>query len=223
MKVLLADDSAPSRRLVEVTLANAGHEVTAVADGEQAVAAFASASSPLVILDWLMPNVDGIEACRRIRELPGGAEAFVLMVTSRDASGDLVAALGAGVDDYVMKPVTAAMILSRVLIAERRIALDARRREAEAALANAQRLAGIGETTLALQHEINNPLAALLMRVQLLAAEAETPSMKEECEAVSGLARRIASVVRRLQALEDPKSVAYLGAARMIDLGAHEP
>ena len=61
MRVLLADDSALGRRLVEATLSRAGHDVTSVADGEEAVAAFSRLSPPLVILDWLMPNVDGVD------------------------------------------------------------------------------------------------------------------------------------------------------------------
>jgi sigma-B regulation protein RsbU (phosphoserine phosphatase) len=218
VKVLLADDSALGRRLVEATLTRAGHDVTSVADGEEAVAAFARLSPPLVILDWLMPNVDGLEACRRIRILAGGPDAFVLMITSRDQSADLVDALGAGVDDYVMKPVTAEMLAARVVIAERRLEQNVLRRRAEDALAAAQRLAGIGETTLALQHEINNPLAALLVHAQILVTEAATPALKADLDLVVELTRRIADVVRRLTALKVPRSVQYLGTASMIDL-----
>jgi DNA-binding response OmpR family regulator len=222
MKVVLADDSAPNRYLVDATLTKAGHDVTAVADGEAAVAAFARVSPPLVILDWLMPNVDGIEACRRIRALPGGADAFILMVTARDQSADLVDALGAGVDDYMMKPVTPDMLTARVIIAERRLEQSVLRRRAEEALAGAQRLAGIGETTLALQHEINNPLAALLVHAQLLVSEATTPALKKDLDLVVELTRRIADVVRRLSELKVPRSVQYLGASSMIDLAASE-
>jgi DNA-binding response OmpR family regulator len=220
MRVLLADDSALGRRLVEATLTRAGHDVTSVADGEEAVAAFARLSPPLVILDWLMPNVDGVEACRRIRVLPGGPEAFVLMITARDQSADLVDALGAGVDDYMMKPVTPEMLAARVIIAERRIEQNALRRRAEDALAAAQRLAGIGETTLALQHEINNPLAALLVHAQILVTEAATPALKADLDLVVELTRRIADVVRSLSELKAPRSVQYLGASSMIDLAA---
>jgi len=218
MRVLLADDSALGRRLVEATLSRAGHDVTSVADGEEAVAAFARLSPPLVILDWLMPNVDGVEACRRIRVLPGGPDAFVLMITARDQSADLLDALGAGVDDYIMKPVTPEMLGARVIIAERRLEQNALRRRAEDALAAAQRLAGIGETTLALQHEINNPLAALLVHAQILVTEAATPALKADLDLVVELTRRIADVVRRLSELKAPRSVQYLGASSMIDL-----
>jgi DNA-binding response OmpR family regulator len=218
MRVLLADDSALGRRLVEATLSRAGHDVTSVADGEAAVAAFARLSPPLVILDWLMPNVDGVEACRRIRALPGGRDVFVLMITARDQSADLLDALGAGVDDYMMKPVTPEMLAARVIIAERRLEQNALRRRAEDTLAAAQRLSGIGETTLALQHEINNPLAALLIHAQILVTEAATPALKADLDLVVELTRRIIDVVRRLSELKAPRSVQYLGASSMIDL-----
>ena len=222
MKVVLADDSALSRRLMEATLSRNGHDVTSAADGEEAVAAFARIGPSLVILDWLMPNVDGIEACRRIRALPGGADAFVLMVTARDQSADIVDALGAGVDDYMMKPVTPEMLTARVIIAERRLEQNLLRRRAEDGLAAAQRLAGIGETTLALQHEINNPLAALLVHAQLLVIDATTPESRKDLDLVVELTRRIASVVQRLSDLKAPRSVPYLGGSSMIDLARSE-
>ena len=222
MKVVLADDSALGRRLLEATLSKAGHDVTAVADGEEAVAAFARVAPALVILDWLMPNVDGLEACRRIRALAGGADAFVLMVTARDQSADLLDALAAGVDDYMMKPVTPEMLSARVVIAGRRLEQNVLRRRAEDALAAAQRLAGIGETTLALQHEINNPLAALLVHAQLLVSDAATPALKKDLDLVVKLTRRIADVVRRLSELKAPRSVPYRDGASMIDLSANE-
>ena len=218
MKVVLADDSALGRRLLDATLSKAGHDVTSAADGEEAVAAFARTAPSLVILDWLMPNVDGLEACRRIRALPGGADVFILMVTARDQSTDLLDALGAGVDDYMMKPVTPEMLDARVIIAERRIEQNSLRKRAEDALAAAQRLAGIGETTVALQHEINNPLAALLAHTQLLVAEAATPELKKDLDLVVKLTRRIADVVRRLNELKAPRSVPYAGGASMVDL-----
>jgi two-component system C4-dicarboxylate transport sensor histidine kinase DctB len=109
-----------------------------------------------------------------------------------------------------------------VIIAERRLEQNLLRRRAEDALAAAQRLAAIGETTLALQHEINNPLAALLVHAQLLVIEAATPELKKDLDLVVELTRRIADVVRRLSELKAPRSVQYLGGSSMIDLAAIE-
>ena len=222
MKVVLADDSALSRRLMEATLSRDGHAVTSVADGEEAVAAFARISPPLVILDWLMPNVDGLEACRRIRALPGGADAFVLMITARDSDTDLTRILDGGVDDYLSKPISADALRARLAIAERRIALETQRREAEEELARARWLAGIGETTIAVEHEINNPLAALLGSVSLLqmsnALEKLSAEDRESVDVITKQARRIAAVVKRLSKLQNPRSVEYLRGSKMIDL-----
>lgn len=222
MNVLLADDSAASRRLAEVVLERAGYSVTTATDGAEAISSFERSAFPLVILDWLMPNVDGIEACRRIRGLPGGREAFILMVTGQDQLADLVAALGAGVDDYLMKPVSADSLGARILIAERRIQLDVEQRRTREELAAAQRLAGIGETSLALQHEINNPLTALLVHSQLLADEAADPALKADLELMVALTRRIAEVVRRLGELKELRSVPYISGSSMIDLSAND-
>lgn len=220
MKIVLAEDSAPTRRLLQATLERCGHEVTAVGDGQAALEGFERVSPALIVLDWQMPVMDGLDACRRLRALDGGDRVFVLMVTSRDADGDLATALDAGVDDYLMKPFTAEQLRARVAIAERRLRYAAAHRKAEEALAHAQWLAGIGEATVAIQHEVNNPLAALVAHVGLAAIEECTPEVREHLDVITQQARRIALVMRRLSTLGDPRSVEYANGNRMIDLGA---
>jgi DNA-binding response OmpR family regulator len=127
--------------------------------------------------------------------------------------------LDAGADDYLSKPFTPDALQARLNIAERRIALDREHRRIEEQLQKARYLAGHAETVVALQHEINNPLAALLGHVQLLeqgmvpAAE-QAGAMKE----VVTQGKRIADVLKRLRELTDPKSVEYAGGIKMIDL-----
>jgi CheY-like chemotaxis protein len=193
--------------------------VIAVPDGEAAWTAFELHRPPMVIVDWQMPGLDGLDVCRRIRQAPDGLDVFVLMVTGRDATSHLTDALAAGVDDYLAKPATPEHIAARVRIAEGRIAQTTARRRAEDALAKAQWLAGIGHTALALQHEINNPLMALLTHAQLLAEDPEsTPGVRDQVATIVAQARRITDVVKRLKELKDPKAVQYLGSAEMLDL-----
>lgn len=145
---------------------------------------------------------------------------FVLVIAPRERSADLGAALDAGADDYLMRPARPGTLAARLTIAERRIAQDARRRRAEAALRRARWLAGIGETSIALQHQINNPLAALLGHAALIEEGLIEPGEERAILAVvTEQARRIAAVVRRLAELRDPRSVEYLRGARMLDLG----
>ncbi len=219
MRVLFADDEVISRTLLAAVLAHLGHESRSASDGAQAWELFQAEPVPLVILDLGMPVLDGLELCRRIRAHDAGRETFVLVVTARDARDDFAAVLDAGADDYVSKPSTPENLRARIEIATRRIAQDEARRAAEAELARARWLAGIGETTIALEHEINNPLSALLGHAELLLMDRNlSTDQREQLLVIREQAARIAEVVRRLAKLKNPQSVEYLSGALMLDL-----
>lgn len=224
MRVLFADDDVIWQTLLGAVLAHLGHESRCAGDGGEAWELFQAEPVPLVILDVNMPVVDGLDVCRRIRAHAAGRDTFVLVVTARDARDDLAAVLDAGADDYVSKPSTPENLRARLAIAARRIAQDGARRAAEAELARARWLAGIGETTIALEHEINNPLSALLGHAELLLMDHDLgAAQREQLQIVREQAARIADVVRRLAKLKHPTSVEYLSGARMIDLSKGTP
>lgn len=219
MRVLFADDDVISRTLFAAVLADLGHEATAAEDGARAWELFRETSPPLVILDINMPGLDGLTVCRLIREHAAGRETFVLVVTARDAREDLASVLAAGADDYVTKPTSPENLRARLEIAGQRIIQDTARRAAEAALARTRWLAGIGETTIAIEHEINNPLSALLGHVELLLMEGTIPAAQlEQLHIIQEQAGRIADVVRRLAKLKNPESVEYVEGSMMLDL-----
>lgn len=219
MNVIIADDDPTMLLLLKAVVEQGGHTVVAsVGDGEQAWAAFQAQDVPLIILDWEMPKLDGLGLCRRIRASEN-SDPFLLVVTGRTQREDLLAALDAGADDYLSKPVTADQLAVRLRIVERRIEITGARRQAEIELRRARYLAGIGETSLALQHEINNPLAAMLSHASLLEAGMVDDSEKDEALAtIVQQAKRIGEVVKRLRQIEQPRSVEYLGNARMLDI-----
>lgn len=219
MRVLFADDDIIARTLLAAVLADLGHDATAAEDGEQAWAFFQRDPAPLVVLDINMPSMDGLEVCRRIRGHETGKDAFVLIVTARDGRDDLANVLEAGADDYVTKPSSPENLRARLEIARRRIALDDARRAAEAELARSRWLAGIGETTIALEHEINNPLSALLGNAELLLMDTSlTEDQLDQLRIVQEQATRIAQVVRQLARLKNPQTVEYLAGSLMLDL-----
>ena len=219
MRVLFADDDIIARTLLAAVLTHLGHEATAAEDGAQAWEMFQQSPAPLVILDINMPVLDGLEVCRRIRAHEAGRDTFVLVVTARDGRDDLTEVLDAGADEYVMKPSSPENLRARLEIAARRIANDRARHTAESELARARWLAGIGETTIALEHEINNPLSALLGHAELLLMDNDLGGeQRDQLQLIREQAARIADVVRRLARLKNPQSVEYLSGARMIDL-----
>ena len=220
MRVLFADDDVIARTLLCAVLADLGHEVVQAEDGERAWQCFQDEPVPLVVLDINMPGLDGLTVCRLIRDHAAGRETFVIMVTARDGRDDLTAVLAAGADDYVTKPSSPENLRARLEIAGQRIVQNAASRAAEAELARSRWLAGIGETTIAIEHEINNPLSALLGHAELLLMdEGMTPEQVDSLRIIQEQAVRIADVVRRLARLKNPQSVEYLSGSRMLDLG----
>jgi DNA-binding response OmpR family regulator len=220
MRVLFADDDVIARTLLCAVLADLGHEVVLAEDGESAWNLFQEEPVPLVVLDINMPGLDGLTVCRLIRDHTAGRETFVIMVTARDGRDDLTSVLAAGADDYVTKPSSPENLRARLEIAGQRIVQNAASRAAEAELARSRWLAGIGETTIAIEHEINNPLSALLGHAELLLMDAGmTAEQVDSLRIIQEQAVRIADVVRRLARLKNPQSVEYLSGSRMLDLG----
>ncbi len=112
MRVLVVDDERPVREALERALKLESYEVVLAKDGMDALKAFADAPTDAIVLDILMPRVDGLEVCRRIRA--AGDSTPILLLTARDAVRDRVAGLDAGADDYLVKPFALEELLARL-------------------------------------------------------------------------------------------------------------
>lgn len=219
-RVLVADDDPTMLLLMKHVVDGLGRPFDATTNGGDAWLAWQQARHALVMLDIEMPEMDGLEVCRRIRAVDPDRVTFIIIVTGRDRPTDLADVLGAGADDYVTKPTTGQHLVARIRIAERRMADDRARRSAEMQLREARWLAGVGEATIALQHEINNPLAGLMATAELMKLEAEQRGLPtDELSVIVEQARRVAALVQRMRELREPRSVPYAGGASMIDLG----
>lgn len=125
MKILLADDDLVSLRLMQRTLENYGYEVITVTDGLQAVQALCTPGGPrLALIDWMMPGLDGLGVCREVRGRNEEAYVYILLLTSRQSSDDIVSGLEAGADDYLTKPCHAAELKARLHTGRRVLQLE---------------------------------------------------------------------------------------------------
>lgn len=218
-RVLIADDDPTIVLLLEHVLEGLGRSFDSADNGTAAWDAWQKTRHPLVVLDIEMPDMDGLEVCKRIREADTARETFIIIVTGRDRAADLEAVLAAGADDYVTKPTSGQRLTARLRIAQRRMATDKAHRVAEEELRKARWLAGIGEATVSIQHEINNPLTGLMGTAELMLMDAQEHGKNvEEIRIIIEQARRIGELVKRLGELRDPKSVPYVGDSKMIDL-----
>ena len=129
MRIMVVDDDAITRLVIGVTLRNLGHEVTAVSDGATAWEQLHHDYHPLLITDWQMPGMNGLELIRRVRdaELPGYV--YCVLLTARDAQSDRISGLDSGADDYLVKPVHAEELRARLRIGERILGLEQRLRD----------------------------------------------------------------------------------------------
>jgi DNA-binding response OmpR family regulator len=114
VKILIADDSTTVRRLVSARLAADGHTVVEAEDGEEALVLAAAEHPDLIVLDKMMPKLDGFEVLRRLRESPETGDVPVIMLTDRGGEDDVLAALGLGVEDYMPKPFSPLELSARV-------------------------------------------------------------------------------------------------------------
>lgn len=120
--------------MMQLLLERGGHDVLAVADAESALAAHEADPFDLIVVDWLLPGMSGLELCRTMRALPRGEDLVILVVTGRREPGDLDAVFEAGASDYLPKPVDADQLRVRLMVAERQVREAQRRREAETRL-----------------------------------------------------------------------------------------
>ena len=131
MKILIADDEAISRRLLEKTLEREGYEVIAVDNGRLALQQLSLPDAPrLALLDWMMPEMDGPSVCQAIRQRHDQAYVHIVLLTSRGSKQDIVAGLEAGADDYLTKPWDPAELNARLRVGQRILQLEDRLVEA---------------------------------------------------------------------------------------------
>lgn len=148
MKILIAEDDMISRRLLETTLIKWGYEVIVTCDGVAAWELLQSVDPPpLAILDWMMPGLDGLQLCRKIRGIPTSTPPYLILLTAKGRREDIVTGLRAGANDYVTKPFDREELHARVQVGVRIIELQHsladRVKALEEALARVKQLQGL--------------------------------------------------------------------------------
>jgi DNA-binding response OmpR family regulator len=125
MKILLAEDDLATREAMADLLTREGYAVLAVGDGLAAWQALQGPDAPrLAVLDWGMPGLDGLEVCRRVREMPSLTPPYLILLSGRKDKAEVLVGLEGGADDYVIKPVDLPELFARLKIGRRIVALQ---------------------------------------------------------------------------------------------------
>jgi DNA-binding response OmpR family regulator len=217
-RILLVDDDPDIARLVQhILTANGMGPAVQVTTGRDALASLAGID--IVLLDHQLPDTSGLEVLGAIRSQP--SPPGVILVTAHGNESLAAAALRLGADDYLAKDAALADLLPQIL---ERVRRNRELRKALAAaeedLVRAERLTAIGEMTVTLHHEINNPLMAAFADVELLLGDldAGTEQRKQGLESIRQALRRIRDIVQRIGELREVRSKDYLRGVRMLDL-----
>ncbi|MFA5907776.1 MAG: response regulator [Vicinamibacterales bacterium] len=123
MKILIAEDDATSRLILQATLQKAGHEVVAAENGLHAWTAWREAPCPVLISDWQMPDLDGLELCRAIRQTGNANYTYIILLTAHGGKTNYLEAMTAGADDFLTKPLDIEQLLAKLHVAERILGL----------------------------------------------------------------------------------------------------
>jgi DNA-binding response OmpR family regulator len=219
-RILLVDDDPMIVRLVHKILAAKGFaEVVHAASGREALDRLEGNGIAIVLLDHQLPDSTGLEMLDAIRARPHPPA--VVMITAHGNESLAATALRRGADDYLAKDASLAEMLPQVLERVRRArelrkALAASERD----LLRAERLAAIGEMTVTLHHEINNPLMSAFADVELLLADPAmaNPKQREGLLDIQTALRRIRDIVRQIGELREVRTKSYVAGVRMVDL-----
>lgn len=137
MKILIAEDDHISRKILQTILAKQGNDVTAAEDGLKALEVMQRETPDILITDWLMPDLDGLQLSRQVRALDLPSYVYIILLTALTEKQRIIEGLDAGADDYITKPYDKTELMARVKAGERVIQLERTLREKNAALSDA--------------------------------------------------------------------------------------
>lgn len=221
MQILVVEDDAIARRLLESLIAKAGHECLLADNGKQAWTLFQQHQSRIVISDWMMPEMDGLELCHCIRDMKAPNYTYLILLTGKESKENAIKGFEAGIDDYIVKPVNAEEVTARLRAAQRIIDLEDEHRKTQSWLLQSEKMASIGQLAAGVAHEINNPTGFVSSNLKtLLDYQKDIGELTQEygqlvrdlneVASADGLPPAIKEKVKSVLALEKELDIGYI-------------
>jgi DNA-binding response OmpR family regulator len=212
--ILVVEDDQLQQMILNKTLSSHGYDVIISDDGRSGLEKARTIKPDVLITDWMMPEMDGGELCRRIKQDPELRFTYVIILTAKEGSDAKIQGLDSGADDYLVKPFQFEELLARVRVGFRIRALQQE-------LMLLQHQLALVELARTMGHEINNPLAILkgyIELAELYLKKHPDETLQRQLSLIRTSAEKIQLVVERLQQLRNPSSTEYIHGMNMVDL-----
>lgn len=201
-KILVVDDQPINVQLLKRKLEKEGIEITTAFNGQEALDSVAKNRPDLILLDMMMPDMDGIEVCQRLQANEAARAIPVIFVTARNNKEGKIEGLGVGAVDYITKPIDLDETLARVQTQLRFVAINREMIDLQRRLAEARRAATIGAVTQGVAHNLNNILGVVLGYLDLIKSHYDKPEqVKRNAAQVETAVQRIVVIIRQLSSL----------------------
>ena len=201
-KILVVDDQPVNVQLLKRKLEREGIQVIAAYTGSEALEVVIKDKPDLILLDVMMPDMDGMEVCQRLQELEETRSIPVIFITARSSKESKLEGLAVGAVDYITKPIDLDETLARVQTQLRFVAINREIIDLQRRLTESRRAATIGAVTQGIAHNLNNLLGVVLGYLDLIKSNYNKPeSVKKNAENVENAVQRIASIIKQLGSL----------------------
>jgi len=201
-KILVVDDQPINVQLLKRKLEKEGITILTAYNGQEALDSVAGEKPDLILLDVMMPDMDGIEVCQRLQADESTSHIPIIFVTARTSKEGKIEGLGVGAVDYITKPIDLDETLARVQTQLRFVQINREKLDLQRRLVEARRAATIGAVTQGVAHNLNNLLGVVLGYLDLIKSHYDKPEqVKKNAQSVENAVQRIVSIIRQLSSL----------------------
>jgi len=226
MQVYVVDDDSDIRSIVASAVELLGHAPSEFANGQSVLDQCAEALPDLLVLDVMMPGMDGNAVCRAVKEIEGGELVPVIMLTARDSLKDKVSSLDGGADDYLTKPFHYQELIARMKALLRIRELHQKLQEKnqqlqlmQDKLVEQERQSAVGELAGTAAHELGQPLSAIILNCHLLSTVGpQDQKLKAIVQSIQDDAHKMDNLIQALQGAKANQTVTYHGSNKIISL-----
>ncbi len=169
IKIIFADDDIVARKLVLKLLSDLDFNILIAENGNEAWNLFRASGARIVVTDWEMPGLSGIDLCHKIRKNDVDSYTYIILITSRGEKEDTIEGLKAGADDFLVKPLNVGELRARIRTGLRIIKLEDQYKKASTQLLQSEKMASVGQLAAGVAHEINNPTGFVSSNLKSLA------------------------------------------------------